>query len=184
MPDVTPRPAFPISLYVSGRKVLVVGDGLAADERGHRLEEAGAVVERVTQRAYVPTLCQGAFLVVAHGTDPELDARIARDARRVGCLAYAHDRPDLSDFAMPAIARHGPVTVAISTSATAPALARRLREQLDALLATSGEHLDSLLQELIRLRETLPRDQRAAIYEHARRLTIAGHIRIEDVEDR
>jgi uroporphyrin-III C-methyltransferase/precorrin-2 dehydrogenase/sirohydrochlorin ferrochelatase len=51
------------------------------------------------------------------------------------------DRPALSSFLMPAIVDRGPVTVAISTGGAAPALARKLRADIERLLPTSVGHL-------------------------------------------
>src|SRR5688500_3200733 len=111
---MSPRPVLPVSLYLERRAVLLVGDGPLADERAARLDAAGASARRVGAAAYRAEDCAGTFLVLAATGDPALDRRIAADARARGALAYAQDQPAVSDLAMPAIARRGPLTLAIS----------------------------------------------------------------------
>ena len=171
------RPAFPISLYLTDRRVVVVGDDNGAAERARRLEEAGAEVIRLPAGAgdqAVDEALVGASALFAHTGDRERDRQLASAARDRNALAYAHDQPDESDFAMPARVRRGPLDIAISTSGTAPALARRLREILE--IALDSEALDALVDELVALRESLPRDQRHRLYELARRLELDGHL--------
>jgi siroheme synthase-like protein len=160
----------------------VVGDGAGADERARRLQAAGARVERLSRAEYRSELCRGAFVVVANGDDDAHNGQVARDARAAGCLAYAHDQPALSDFAMPALIRRGPLAVAISTDAVAPALSRRLREQLEALFETAGDRLTDLIDRMERLRAELPRGRARAeaLYRLASRLSIAGTVDIDD----
>lgn len=170
-----PRPAFPISLYLADRRVVVVsGDDVAAD-RLTRLRDAGAVIVELPAEADdqdVKDALVGAAALLAHTGDRDRDRALARLARSAGAMAYAHDQPDESDFAMPALVRRGPLKIAISTGGTAPALAKRLRELLEA--AVDSEALDALIAELVALRERLPRDQRHRIYDVARRLELTG----------
>lgn len=178
------RPALPISLYVAGRRVLVVGDGPGAEERARRLEAAGADLVRIATAAWRDELCAGAFAVLANGEDDAHNGRVARAARAAGCLAYAHDQPALSDFAMPALIRRGPLQIAISTDAAAPALSRRLREQLEALLDTAGPRLEALLTRLERARASLPRGAERAreLYRMASALHLRGTVDVDETD--
>jgi uroporphyrin-III C-methyltransferase/precorrin-2 dehydrogenase/sirohydrochlorin ferrochelatase len=104
-------------------------------------------------------------------------AAVSAAAHAAHALVFASDRPALSDLAMPAVVRRGPVTVAVSTSGTSPVLARRLREELDRLLPAE---LGPLAERLGELRETLmaaPREERIARLEEALRgLAIEGRL--------
>jgi len=177
------RPALSVSLYVADRLVIVVGDGPGAKERAARLTAAGARVEQVAAADYLPDRIgdrlSGAFAVFAQA-DPELNARVVADGRAAGCLVYGHDLPDLSDLAMPALARRGPIAIAISTDAAAPALARRLRELCQLLLDSGGEALDALVAELEHQRATLPSGARSGLYEIATRLGLRGRLEVAD----
>ena len=176
------RPALTLSLAIGGRPALVIGSGAAADERASRLRAAGAAVRQVSASGYRTDMCADVFLVVAQSGNAELDRRVAADAAAAGAaLRYAHDQPEVSDFAFPALARRGPVTLAISTDGAAPALARRLREELARLLEDAGAELDALLRELEHEREEwAPSPERAdRLYRLASRLRLAGGLVIE-----
>src|SRR5688500_16320480 len=172
------RPGLAVSLYVEGRRCIVVGDGEMADERALRLTEAGAIVERVAGSAWRADLARGAEMVFA--IDAATMDEVTRDARDAGAIAYALDRPELSDLAMPALARRGGLPIAISTSAQAPALARRLREELQRLLDAAGGELDALVADLERERAAQPpgRSRREALQRSAERLSLSGKIEI------
>ncbi|HTE52706.1 MAG TPA: NAD(P)-dependent oxidoreductase [Kofleriaceae bacterium] len=178
------RPALAISLRVSGRAVLVVGAGPGADERTSRMRDAGAEVRAVGPDRYRTDMCSGVFLVVAHGDDPAFDRRVAADASAAGALAYAHDQPDVSDFAFPALARRGPLSLAVSTDGVAPALARRMREEIQRLFADLGPALDQLLDDLARERATAaPGAARAQrLYQLACRLRFAGPLAVDGAD--
>jgi precorrin-2 dehydrogenase / sirohydrochlorin ferrochelatase len=173
---MTARPALAVSLYVAGRRCVVVGDGQAADERAARLVEAGANPERISAAAYRPDALTGAFVVLC--SDAALAPQVSRDARTAGALFYAMDLPDLSDFAAPAVARRGPLTLAVATAGEAPALARRLRQELQRILDAAPGPLDDLLAEMIRVRTTLPSgpDRTERLRALAERLTLDGKL--------
>ena len=171
------RKALAISLYIRGRRILLVGDGPVADRRAARLKDAGADIRRVSATAFRDDMCGDVHLVFAHADD-DTNRKVARSARTAGCLTYAHDLPAISDFAMPALARRGPLQLAISTDGTAPALARQLRIELEALLETGGAALDRLLQTLRLQREGAGGGdrQKSELGRIASRLRIRGHI--------
>ena len=173
-----PRPALSVSLYVLGRRCLVIGAGPMAAERAGRLSAAGAEVVVVPRAEYRAELCSGAFMVFC--CDASLGPTVSRDARLRGALAYVLDQPEQSDLAMPALVRRGPVQIAVSTDGVAPSLARRLREQLEHLLAQNGVELDHFIEEMVRLREDLvPPARRDQLYAIASRLVIDGHVKIK-----
>jgi len=170
---------FSVNLLLSGRKVVVVGDGPRSDEREARLATAGAEVCRIHPDDYRPELLRGAVVVMAHSDRDELDRRIASDARQVGALAYAHDLPEISDFAMPGLARRGPLTVAIATSGLAPALARQMRRELQRLLDGAGQAIDQLLERMTEVRAaTAGQERRRRLAGLAGRLRFTGAISV------
>lgn len=176
------RHAFPVSLYLNGRKAVVVGAGEDAEARAARLEAAGAEVTRLPAASAedVAAAAAGAFLVVATSDEAAADRAAARASRAAGALAYAHDQPHESDFAMPAIARRGPIQIAISTDGVAPALSRRLREIVEAALDAAGASLDELVAELAARRSALAPGRRGGLYAIARKLSLAGGFVVDD----
>lgn len=178
-----PRPAFAVSLHLSGRNVVVVGKASQVRERLQRLDAAGARVVHVEPDDFQPAVCEGAFLILAETLDAALDREIATRARGLGCLCYVHDQPEVSDLAMPALARRGPLSVAISTSATAPALARHLGREIQALLDRAGQALDRWMAYMQEERVRLPRALRKErMAELARCVVLQGDLHIRHIQ--
>jgi siroheme synthase-like protein len=158
--------AYPVALELTGRPCVVVGDGDAAEAKVEALLEAGAEVTvvgdepgpvlraladagriRLRRRPYRRGDLKGAFLAVAATGDGALNAAVHReaDARRV--LLNSVDDPRHSHFAVPSVLRRGDLVVAISTGGRAPALARRLRLELEDQLGPEYGELVNLLAE-------------------------------------
>lgn len=142
---------YPIILDLRDRLCLVVGGGEVAARKVAGLLEAGATV-RVVSPALVETLAAeaaagriehcarffsstdlaGARLVIAATADREVNAAVAMAARAQGLLVNVVDAPEEGDFWLPAVVRRGELLLTVSTGKASPALARRLRQQLEA----------------------------------------------------
>jgi precorrin-2 dehydrogenase len=141
---------YPAFLRLDGVPVLVVGAGPVAARKVAGLAAAGASVRIVApelasdldrnqvdelhQRPYEPGDLDGVRLVVTATGHADVDARVAADATAAGIWVNAADQPPDCTFILPAIARNGPLTIAVSTDGTSPALARRLRDRAAELL--------------------------------------------------
>jgi uroporphyrin-III C-methyltransferase / precorrin-2 dehydrogenase / sirohydrochlorin ferrochelatase len=123
---------FPVFLDLRGRRALVVGAGEAAETKAAALARAGAEVQRA--QSFAPSMLDGAALVFVAGARRAVAEQVARAAEARGIWVNVMDEPRLCSFLMPALVERGPVTVAVSTSGTAPMLARLLREWLDLAL--------------------------------------------------
>jgi precorrin-2 dehydrogenase/sirohydrochlorin ferrochelatase len=141
---------FPAFVKLSGRRCLVIGGDEAAQSKIEGLRAAGAMVQVVASRA-VPALhrlasegkisleqrafavpdLDGVFLVIATTRDRELNQLIFTAARRYGALCNVLDDPEHCDFYYPAVMRRGDLQIAISTNGHSPALAQRLRRELE-----------------------------------------------------
>jgi len=151
------RALFPLFLDVSGRDVLVVGGGAVAERKVADLLDAGASVRVVAkvatpalvelarsgdialeERAFDRTDVSGAWLVFAATDDAgaQKDAASACDEARVFCVAV--DDPANASAYGGSIVRRGALTVAISTSGEAPAVAKLLREIFEQALPDEG----------------------------------------------
>ena len=122
------------AIDVEGRRCVVVGDGGMADEKVAGLEACGAVVQRVPASRYKRRVLEGALLVVAATPDRKLNERVFRDAERRGMLCNVADVPELCNFILPAVHREGAIAVAVSTGGASPALAKRLRSMIAAIV--------------------------------------------------
>jgi uroporphyrin-III C-methyltransferase/precorrin-2 dehydrogenase/sirohydrochlorin ferrochelatase len=125
--------SFPLFLKLEGRPVLLVGAGSAAAAKLRLLSSAGA---RVTVVADIPSPEAFAAVELVFGaTGNEADDRIvAEHARGAGKLVNIVDRPELSDFTMPAIVDRGDIVVAVSTHGASPVLAQRVRAAIESVL--------------------------------------------------
>ena len=80
--------------------------------------------------------------MIAAETDPTVAARIWEEAESEGILVNVLDDADHCSFVAGSVVRQGPLTLAISTSGCAPALAVRLRQRVgEAGGRRAGEHL-------------------------------------------
>jgi precorrin-2 dehydrogenase/sirohydrochlorin ferrochelatase len=168
-----PRFAYPVSLDLTGRRAVVVGDDAVAQGRADALLAAGALVtvvaegpptalERlrrdqratVLRRGFTPTDLDGAFLCVAGSRDQSVREAVAAAARSRGVLLNVMDDPDRCDFAAPAVVRRGDLVIAVSTGGRSPALASRLRRLLEERFGPEWEELMALLGEV--REQTLP----------------------------
>ena len=140
----------PIHVDITEKTCLVVGGGEVGERKVLGLLEWGALV-RVVSLALTPRLAglagsgeivyegscyetghlTGVLLVFAATSDPELNARIGREAGERGLLVNVADRPDLCSFIVPASVRRGNLTISISTSGTSPAVAAGIRAGLE-----------------------------------------------------
>src|SRR6267378_753066 len=141
---------FPIFLKLAGRSCLVVGAGTVAESKIASLVEVDAQVRVVApaatpevrswalsrrvewlQRGFQPDDLDGMFLVVAATSSMELHEQIFQEAMRRGVLCNIVDVPELCDFYYPAVVQRGALQIAVSTSGQSPALAQRLRVELE-----------------------------------------------------
>jgi len=150
MPSLTRTFEYPVALDVTGVPVLVVGAGPVAARKVAGLAAAGALVRVVApdvssaldrslvvdlrERPYQPGDLDGVRLVVTATGITAVDADVAADATAARLWVNAADQPADCTFILPAIARNGPLSIAVSTGGTSPALARRLRDRAAELL--------------------------------------------------
>ncbi len=147
------KPFFPVSLNLDGRACVVVGESgdREAVEKEAALREAGARVRWISD---VPSLrdedVADAFFVISTPQDAALSARLRALADRHGFLLCCIDQPAYGFVAMAAIAKAGPVRVAISTTGLAPRVGKILKE---ALQHAMDSRFARFVEELARRRE-------------------------------
>jgi siroheme synthase-like protein len=158
----------PIFLRLEGRPVLVVGAGTVALAKIESLRAAGAAITVVApktiprirelahqdalvwrERVFEPTDLDGAFLVIAATNATEVNRTVFEEARLRNIPCNAVDDPPNCDFYFGSVVSRGDLQVAISTAGESPALAQRLRQEIDAQLP---QNLGPWLAELGELR--------------------------------
>ena len=144
------RFAYPVSLDLYDAPVLLVGGGRVASRKARELVRAGARVTVVApevcpelhEEAVAEILLRrfrnedviGKRLVLTATDIAEVERAVAAAARRHNVWVNAADRPEDCDFILPAIARSGRVSAAVSTDGASPALAIWLRDRIAELL--------------------------------------------------
>jgi precorrin-2 dehydrogenase / sirohydrochlorin ferrochelatase len=161
-------PFYIACLRLTGRRCLVIGGGEIGLEKVEGLlacdaevtliaPEAEAVLQEYAregsiaweQRAYAgPSDLEGAFLAIAATNDSEVNIAVFEDAERRAMLVNIVDVPPLCNFILPAIVRTGPLAIAISTAGASPALAKRIKREIEAQFGEPYARLAVLLNEV------------------------------------
>jgi len=162
-------PVFLIGL--AGKRCVVIGGGPEAERKVAGLLECHATVTVISPDltsqlqhwaatgtiAWVSRLYQcgdlhDTYLAIVTDSPPAMRAAICHEAERAHVLLNVADDISHSNFITGAVMRQGALTIAISTSGCAPALAVRLRQQLQQ---TFGPEYATFLDWLSALREPL-----------------------------
>ncbi len=161
----------PIFLKLRGRRVLVVGGGNVAESRIESLLLSEAEVHVVApelnanvaglvragkitwqQKSFDPADLDGAFLVIAATNVSEVNHLVYRLAEERSVLCNVVDDPEHCHFYYGAVVRRGPLQIAISTDGLSPALAQRLRRELEQQF---GPEYESWLEYLGAMRDLI-----------------------------
>ena len=119
--------SLPLFHRIAGQRVVVLGDGPAAEAKRRLVERAGGVPVGEPE-------AHGAHLAfVALDNEGEARAAVMR-LRTLGLLINAPDRPDWCDFIVPSVLDRDPVLIAIGTGGASAGLAKALRLRLEQIL--------------------------------------------------
>jgi siroheme synthase-like protein len=188
---------YPVTLVgLDAARCVVVGGGTVAARKVVGLRQAGAkpiVISptlcpeletqaaqggiEVVRRPYRQGDLTGGQLVIAATDDPAVNEAVFREAQALGCLVNVVDDPARCSFFVPAVVRRGALTIAVSTGGKSPALARRIRQQLESLFDPA---YGPLLDQLSRLRPTV----QSAVPDPGRRAAFWERLLDSDVLDR
>ncbi|TRZ49871.1 bifunctional precorrin-2 dehydrogenase/sirohydrochlorin ferrochelatase [bacterium] len=140
---------YPIALKLKGRTALVVGGGQVAERKVKTLLRFGAHVYVVSpdltaelrrlfksrriiwfNRVAKPADINSRDIVILATSDPSINKKLSRWAKRKGILVNVVDRASLSSFISPAILFTPKAVVTVYTHALDPALSRDLKNFL------------------------------------------------------
>jgi siroheme synthase-like protein len=160
---------YPVFLEMKDRPCVVVGGGTVAERKVEGLLAAGARVTVISPEV-TPALAAlreegrlhhiarqyrggdlgGYEVAVAATDDGTVNAEVAHEGRSASRRIWVNavDDPPNCDFILPSVIRRGDIVIAVSTGGSSPALARRLREELEAFLSEDYGPLAALLQEV------------------------------------
>ncbi|MUG69100.1 bifunctional precorrin-2 dehydrogenase/sirohydrochlorin ferrochelatase [Paenibacillus validus] len=169
---------YPIMLDLEGKPCCVVGGGRVAERKARGLLQAGAAVTmispaftpeldrlaaagdvRAIRRPYAPGMAEvrSAQLLFAATNDAAVNALVCEEGRSLGIWVNGAGDTDHGDFILPATARRGRLTVAVSTAGASPGLSRFVRTDIERRLDQDGyapyvellHELRHTLQELV-----------------------------------
>ncbi|OGR35311.1 MAG: siroheme synthase [Desulfovibrionales bacterium GWA2_65_9] len=142
---------YPMFVSLAGRACLVVGAGQVGLRKIETLADCHAasvlVVDKnppeealsalltrpglsFAQRDFQDSDLDGVFLAIASTSSPAVNQRISDLCRERGVLCNIVDQPEACSFIVPATVCRGDLTLAISTGGHSPALAKRIRKDL------------------------------------------------------
>ena len=182
---------FPMFMKLEGRSCLVVGAGAIGEPKIASLLTSGASVRVIAPqvspavaewaragaivwevREFKATDLDGVFLVIAATSSREVNGAIFHEAQQRNILCNVVDDPEYCDFYYPAVVSRGDFQLAISTNGHSPALAQRIRRELEIQF---GPEYGGWLEELGKIRQQLfasgmsPEERRRLLHELASR---------------
>ncbi len=153
---------FPINVDISNRPCIVIGGGRVALRKAKGLLSCGGSVTVISpevvpdlqkladdealvliKRGYENGDLKDAFLVIAATDDENVQEAVHAEAAEHNLLLNVADVPKWCNFILPATVRQGDLAVSISTHGRSPALAKRLRKELEQQF---GPEYDLVLQ--------------------------------------
>lgn len=149
----------PLCFDVKKKPCLLVGGGKIAYRKAVLLNKAGALINVVapqidanlaslaeqsggilTQREYRPEDLDGHIFIIGATDIDTVNQQVAADANQRGLLLNIVDSPDLCNVIFPALIDRTPLLISVSSSGSAPVLARSIRSQIESSVpANIGE---------------------------------------------
>lgn len=169
-------PYYPICLDLKGKNCLVVGGGKVALRKIKGLLECGASVAvvapeiskqvkelvnpekcKIIERKFAPEDLNNITLVYAATDDRKTNEEIFNRAQEKKILVNVVDAPELCNFIVPSTLKRDELLISISTGGKTPALAKKLREEMERLFPENfGEALDDIEELRREIREKFP----------------------------
>ncbi|MFO8164342.1 MAG: precorrin-2 dehydrogenase/sirohydrochlorin ferrochelatase family protein [Thermodesulfobacteriota bacterium] len=157
-------PYYPIFLDLNNQNILVVGGGEVAERKIKTLLMYGCTIyissphltpylqhlvatnkiHRISHES-LDTVMNDTFMVIAATDNAEANTNIASQAKKHNLLVNAVDQPKDCNFIMPSIVKRGNLQIAISTAGKSPALAKKIRKNLEHSFPPEYDSLTELL---------------------------------------
>ena len=140
-----------LSFLDAGSKILVVSKNFLNEIHAlHELKKIQLIQQNVNDaQSFIDSLELIPDVLVAVTNDAQLNLQLVEVAKDAGCMVYAVDNPEISDFMLPALAKIDDVRIAVSTLGKSPSMARVLRQRIEKMI-TKQDLLQIKLQEFVR----------------------------------
>ena len=155
---------YPIHLNVTGKKCVIIGGGKVAYRKACSLKGSGADVVVVSpevcpemvneeglvliKKEYEECFLDGALLVIAATDNEAINKKVTEDAEKRNIIVNVVDYPERCSFIVPSTINRGDLCISISTGGASPAVAKRIRGELEAVFGKEYEEYLDLLTEM------------------------------------
>ena len=189
---------YPIMVNMTGKPVVIIGGGEVAARKVLDLIDAGAIVKVISpefndeiikntekykdkvvllKRKYQKNDLEDAFIVFSATNDSDVNAEVFREAEERKILINAVDDPPNCSFYIPSFVRKGDLLFSLSTSGASPAMAARLRREIEKHIP---EDIEPVLEKLKNARTLLKEDECFSCVESSERGKILKKIVNDD----
>ena len=188
--------SFPFIMDIENKRFLIVGGGGTARRKLGTLRKFDAQVTVLAEKTQIEEedgvrvllktfeeadLAGIDYVIAATGSDGS-DAKIAALCKARGIPVNTTSNAETGDFYLPATIKEGPLIVAVSTSGTSPAFARKMRQQIETGLPL---HIGEILERMGTFREEMMRriptqEGRQAAYEEILGWLLTDHDKLDD----
>ena len=193
---------YPVFLELKGKECVVIGGGKVAERKVEALLEAGAIIKVISpeltsklkklaeegkifweKKKYEKGDIEGAWLVIAATDNPAIQKKIYEEAEEKRIFCNVVDVPEFCSFIVHSVVKRGDLQIAISTSGASPAVARRLREQLEELFGEEYEVYLKLMRNLRKqvLEKGFSQDKKEEILQNLALAPIPKYIKNKDL---
>ncbi|MEW6410221.1 MAG: bifunctional precorrin-2 dehydrogenase/sirohydrochlorin ferrochelatase [Nitrospirota bacterium] len=158
---------YSILLDLKGRSAVVVGGGSVAERKVLSLIECSADITvispdatpvlkelskqkriRLLKRDFTTDDLNGALMVIAATSNRKVNTAVSYEAKKRGILVNVVDVPEECSFIVPSVVQRGDLLIAISTSGKSPAMAKKIRVELESLYGKEYELFLSMMGEI------------------------------------
>ncbi len=168
---------YPVMVNMNDKPVVIIGGGEVAARKVSDLLETGALVTVISpefneeiveaaelyknkvvliKRKYIKNDLHGAFIVFSATNDSVVNAEVFREAEESSILINAVDDPPNCSFYVPSFVRKGDLLFALSTGGASPAMAARLRREIEKHIP---EGIEVILEKLKSARTLLKEEE-------------------------
>jgi precorrin-2 dehydrogenase/sirohydrochlorin ferrochelatase len=162
---------YPINIDITDKRCVVLGGGGVAERKVESLLRCRGRVtvispdltprlKELLSHSKIQHLCreyqrgdfEGDFLVFVATNDSGVNAEASKEALEKGILVNTVDTPERCNFVVPSVVDRDDLVITVSTSGKSPALAKKIREELEAIY---GEEYSIFLTIMGAVRERL-----------------------------
>ncbi|MDP6624903.1 MAG: bifunctional precorrin-2 dehydrogenase/sirohydrochlorin ferrochelatase [Nitrospinota bacterium] len=158
---------YPVLLDLKGKRCVVIGGGKVAQRKVTSLVKANAKVTVVSpdltkslrqmaerkkihyiNDCFKKKYVKEAFLIIGAANNPEVNHHVFEATSKVNKLVNIVDSPDKCNYIVPSVIKRGDLLISVSTGGKSPALAKKIRKELEKQFGKAYGDFLLLMEEL------------------------------------